>query len=311
MFTHRRVEAWDTLASALIEAGFEITASWPVHTEFEHSMHIANKNAAESTILLVCRKRTSSQGAWWDEILPVMRQRILERAKAFEAKGFRKLDLMLATYGPALQVLSEHWPVREVSGALVQPEQALSEARRLVTQLRVTDLVQHRQVDFDPLTRWYVLAWDVFGAEKFPYDEARLLALTCGVELDRHVVRDVGLASKSGKYIVLRNPVDRLQGLRRDDLERTPHTLIEALQVALAIQAHDGAGASGRYLTQHGLTTDPQFQALVDACLAAFPAPRPERKVLQALAVAHFKETSRVLQMTLDELEGRESGEVS
>jgi len=36
MFTHKKVEAWDTLAMALIEAGFVIRASWPVHTESEH-----------------------------------------------------------------------------------------------------------------------------------------------------------------------------------------------------------------------------------------------------------------------------------
>ena len=58
MFTHKKVEAWDTLASALIGAGFTIKASWPVHTESEHSLHQAKKNAAASTILLVCRKRT-------------------------------------------------------------------------------------------------------------------------------------------------------------------------------------------------------------------------------------------------------------
>ena len=29
MFTHKRVEAWDTLASALINAGFCVQSSWP------------------------------------------------------------------------------------------------------------------------------------------------------------------------------------------------------------------------------------------------------------------------------------------
>ena len=57
MFTHKQVEAWDTLATALIGAGFAIKASWPVHTESEHSLHQARKNAAASTILLVCRNR--------------------------------------------------------------------------------------------------------------------------------------------------------------------------------------------------------------------------------------------------------------
>ena len=33
MFTHKRVDAWDTLGAALLEAGFVISSSWPVHTE--------------------------------------------------------------------------------------------------------------------------------------------------------------------------------------------------------------------------------------------------------------------------------------
>ncbi|GAH04314.1 unnamed protein product, partial [marine sediment metagenome] len=43
MFTHKSTDAWDTLAMALMEAGFQISASWPVHTESEISLHIAKK----------------------------------------------------------------------------------------------------------------------------------------------------------------------------------------------------------------------------------------------------------------------------
>lgn len=302
MFTHKRVEAWDTLASALIHAGFEITASWPVHTESEHSMHIANKNAAESTILLACRKREASRGGWWDDLLPLVRERVLERAQAFQNKGFRKLDLMLATYGPALQVLSEHWPVKDSTGQLVQPERVLEEARSLVTQLRVTELVQHRQVVFDPITRWYVLAWDVFGAEKFPYDEARLLALTCGVDLDRQVIKEHGVAAKSSKYVVLQTPAQRMEGHRRGNPENAPLSLLDGLHLALTLYQRDGASAAAQYLQRHHLDTDVQFQALVDACLLAIPRVRPEWKTLQALAVAQFRHTSQVLeQMTLEQ----------
>ena len=40
-----------------MDAGFAITASWPVNTEAEGSMHIKDKAAAKSTIFLVCRPR--------------------------------------------------------------------------------------------------------------------------------------------------------------------------------------------------------------------------------------------------------------
>ena len=303
MFTHKRADAWDSLTTALLNSGFKITASWPVHTESEHSLQIAKKNSAESTIMLVCRKREASQGGWWDELLPLVRERVLERAKVFEEKGFRKLDLMLATYGPALQVLSEHWPVKDSTGQLVRPERVLEEARSLVTQLRVTELVQHRQVVFDPITRWYVLAWDVFGAEKFPYDEARLLALTCGVDLDRQVIKEHGVAAKSSKYVVLQTPMQRMEGHRRGNPDSAPLALVDGLHLALSIYQRDGAAAAAHYLREQHLDTDVQFQALVDAGLLAIPPVRPEWKTLQALAIAQFRHTSQVLeQMTLEHL---------
>ena len=45
MFTHKEVDAWDTLGSSLVRAGFTIDSSWPVHTESEFSSHQAKKNS--------------------------------------------------------------------------------------------------------------------------------------------------------------------------------------------------------------------------------------------------------------------------
>ena len=57
MFTHKKQEAWEALFTSLIRSGFTITATWPVKTESEHSLHQAKKNAAQSTVFLVARKR--------------------------------------------------------------------------------------------------------------------------------------------------------------------------------------------------------------------------------------------------------------
>ena len=43
MFTHKATGAWDALTTGLIEAGFVITASWPVNTEAEGSLHIKTR----------------------------------------------------------------------------------------------------------------------------------------------------------------------------------------------------------------------------------------------------------------------------
>lgn len=64
MFMHKKQEAWESLFESLIAAGFQITAAWPVRTDSQHSLHIANKNSAQSTVMLVCRKRTEHE--WID-----------------------------------------------------------------------------------------------------------------------------------------------------------------------------------------------------------------------------------------------------
>ena len=72
MFTHKENDAWDALAKALIEAGFVVSASWPVHTEAESSLHIKDKAAAKSTIFLVCRIRdtpdSDAEPRYWEDL---------------------------------------------------------------------------------------------------------------------------------------------------------------------------------------------------------------------------------------------------
>jgi hypothetical protein len=101
MFTHKGTGAWDALTTGLIEAGFFITASWPVRTEAEDSMHIKKKAAAKSTIVLVCRPRSSEQShgiAYWEDVEPMVGRAVRavsdqeRRALAFEEiAGIRNL----------------------------------------------------------------------------------------------------------------------------------------------------------------------------------------------------------------------------
>ena len=114
----------------------------------------------------------------------------------------------LACFGPALQKFSEHWPLRRGTPRPqpeakkrrkqaemfeepwdpyeVTPEDALDAARREVKNWRLQQLTHMKaRTDLDPLTSFYVLAWDAFRAPKFDYDEALRLARAVGVDLDK------------------------------------------------------------------------------------------------------------------------------
>lgn len=279
MFTHKRVEAWDTLASALINAGFSVQASWPVHTESEHSLHQAKKNAAQSTILLACRKRESTgEPAWWDDIRGQVQRVAREKAEEFAAQGVGGVDLYISTFGPALSVISAHWPVltsavdeRTGDPLPLRPETALDLAREEVIKLRKRGLLRGRDIRFDPLTDWYLMAWDAFKAVEFPYDEARKLAIALGVEMDGEIRGHKNLVARKGSNVVLQTPVQRRKrGMVDPDLVIFD-TLIDAAHTALLVLGEDGTYACEAFLKRSGLLTDGQFRQCIQALLNAIP----------------------------------------
>lgn len=292
MFTHKRVDAWDALATGLINAGFAVKASWPVHTESEHSLHQAKKNAAASTILLVCRKRDSAKGAkkevWWDDIKGRVRQTAREKAAEFEKQGIRGVDLYISTFGPVLSIISENWPVLtsevdEKTGQpfSLRPETALDIAREEVIALRKQGLLLGRSVQFDPVTDWYLMAWDAFAAEQFPADEARKLAIALGLDLEHDVIRTKRVVSKKQNYVVLQEPKARRHRGMVDPELRTFPCWLDAVHTAMLVYQEDGSRACEQFLRQAGLMTDSTFKSCLQALLNAIPRTKEKDKFLR------------------------------
>lgn len=294
MFTHKATGAWDALTKGLIEAGFVITASWPINTEAEGSLHIKDKSAANSTVFLVCRPRTARDDdvRYWEDVEPTVRQAVRQRIAQFQQSGIRGVDLYLSCFGPALQTFSQNWPLKrgtprqDVEQArrrrrqselfeegydpyAVTPEDALEVARREVKDWRLHQLTHvQRNVELDNLTSWFVLAWDAFGAAVFPYDEANRLAKVCGIDLDRDVVGR--LAEKKGADLVLWDSVTRAAkgslGLPdgRDSMMDALHHLARATRSTSLESANE-------LLAKHSLSNEPSFLVALEAVLEVLP----------------------------------------
>ncbi|MCY3892073.1 MAG: DUF1156 domain-containing protein [Acidimicrobiaceae bacterium] len=312
MFTHKRADAWDSLGTALLQAGFEVRASWPVHTESEQSLHQARQNAVKSTVFLSCRKRADKvaggDSVYLDDIAVDIRSAAGEALERGHTQGLVGVDLLLSTYGPALSVLSSRWPVYaaeadETTGRsrLLRPEEALAVARTEVLRRERMRLVG-REIEFDPLTDFTLLAWSMFGAREFPYDEARKLALSISdLDLD-DVVRAKLLAIKSG-VAGLTEP--RLR-LRRDSDEHLPgidrsravvEVWVDAVHTAAYITAQDGVGAAKRWLDERDLAENPVFESCLQAFVRALPNTKhqgewnvPEAGHLHSLVRTYFED---------------------
>jgi adenine-specific DNA methylase len=289
MFTHKAKDAWDALTAGLIGAGFEITASWPVRTESESSLHIREKSAARSTIFLVCRVReadsANAEPRYWEEVEPTVRQAVRVRVKEFQEAGIGGIDLYLACFGPALQVFTEAWPLtrgtarpqpktkqrglfEEFDPYSVRPEDALEAARREVKQWRMEQLATvKRQHHLDALTEWYVLAWDAFRAPRFPADEALKLARVVGLDFDQDVKKQV--CEVKGDDVILWDSVTRHRNGSLGHV--SAECMLDTLHWAAKTGREQNTGAARSLIEDAHLIGDPTLLTALEALLNVLP----------------------------------------
>lgn len=191
MFTHKEQEAWETLTRSLIEAGWTITASFPVESEFTASLHQKDMAAAASSIFITCRKRDTARSdpAMWTGLggRGVQRQitdAVRNALEEFLPLNLNPVDEMVACYGRALHVLSQNWPVMD-GDEPVGPMRAMLEASRVVAENQVSRLTGGRikVSDLGTETGMALTLFGIYGLGSFPYDEALNLSRSLNIAL--------------------------------------------------------------------------------------------------------------------------------
>jgi len=301
-FNHKDSGAWDVLAKSLIDAGFEITASWAVSTENPQNIHQAQKNAVSSTVLLVCRKRDPNAAqAWWDDARIDVRNIVFEKAPALEeyltadsrpaadriANPQQRIkppgiNLCLSAFGCALSVFTRYSSILDSAGNPVEPKTAFEEVRQAVVEYRLQKLLEGKDFNgIDPLTQWYILAWDTFEAREFPFDEARQLALAVGGFDVTDLVKKHKLLDSGSGYCKLLTPEQRLKkrAFSVKDTEFSARYLVDGLHAIITLYQEEGhTEPVRRFLKNTGLVSNELFMRTFEVALKVIPCIKDQRK---------------------------------
>lgn len=258
MFTHKKQEAWGALFASLIEAGFTITATWPIKTESEHSLHQAKKNAAQSTVFLVARKRESGAGRGFYDA--AMRKEIelaaRNAAERLENDGLNAVDQLVGSFGPAMEVFSRYDSVVTDTGQPVDVADALEIASDAVMGWRVEKLADAGLEGVEPEGRFALLFWDVLKAEEVRFNEVKLLGHAVGMDVERLVA--AGLVTKTG---------DKVKVLPAKERRRDEPLTQEQVQTLFGPEIVEGRRRrKSDVLKVH--PNDPSFRTALDACHA-------------------------------------------
>ena len=209
VFANKAPDAWETLVSALIRAGFVVDGSWPIQTERLARTRAMQSAALASSIWIVCRKRPAARAGWDAAVLAEMRTNITQQLRDFWVAGIRGPDFVWAATGPALEAFSKHPVVKKADapGQRMTVSAFLREVRRFVVDFVVGRVLTHDGgaaaiSGLDDVTTYYLLHRNDFGMGDAPIGACILYAISCNLSdrdlTDRHDVLSRGKRTSGG-----------------------------------------------------------------------------------------------------------------
>ena len=194
-----RTTGWETMLTALVETGFQVTATWPVRSAYKWRQNAMGANALASYIVLACRPRPAdapqtdrrSFVAELKRELPVALRRL-------QQGNIAPVDFAQAAIGPGMAIYSKYSRILEACGRPMSVRTALA----LINQT-LTEVLSEQEDEFDNDTRWAIAWYEQHGFEEGDFGEAELLSKAKVTSVSGLVEAGI-VHSRGGKVRLLR-----------------------------------------------------------------------------------------------------------
>jgi hypothetical protein len=141
VFAHKSTGGWEAQLQAMVDAGWTVTASWPIDTELATRLRGMDSAALASSVHIVVRPRENPDGSLrkddvgdWREVLRELPQRIHDWMPRLAEEGVVGADAIFACLGPALEIFSRYSRVEKASGEVVKLREYLEQVWAAVSQ---------------------------------------------------------------------------------------------------------------------------------------------------------------------------------
>ena len=194
----RTSTGWETMLTSVVNAGFQIVATWPLRTEQTVGLFI-RKNALASSILLVCRPRSEdAPSITRNEFLQALKNEIppaLDRLT--RVANIRPVDLAQAAIGPGMEIYSRYSKVTRISGEVVPIREVLKEINNEITAYH-----EKETGELDPESQFCLTWLQQHGYTEGNFGDAE--GLSKAKDVDIAAMHDKVLLSARGKVRLLR-----------------------------------------------------------------------------------------------------------
>lgn len=191
---------WETMLTAIIDAGFSITGTWPMRTEQAYRSVSMGTNALASSIVLVCRKRAiDSPQITRRNLISVLRRELRPALKKLQDSNIAPVDLAQSAIGPGMGVFSRYRRVLEADGTPMSVRSALQVINEEI------DLYFNEQVgDLDAMSRFCVDLYTQSAFNDIKFGDADILARAKGTSVAALASHDVVYAKAGTVHLIER-----------------------------------------------------------------------------------------------------------
>ena len=200
----RTSTGWETMLTALVNAGFQITGTWPMRTEMTTRVNSIDANTLASSVVLVCRPRpTEAPQASRREFLNELENELPKALVKLTREGhIAPVDLAQAAIGPGMKVYSKYGRVETISGDQVTVREALTAINQAIANYD-----EQQEGELDSPTR-FCLDWlKQYGFNEGHYGEAQTLAQAKNVSIEDELRDAHRLVTAQGGNVQLQ-PMD-------------------------------------------------------------------------------------------------------
>lgn len=321
VFANKQPDAWETLVSAIICAGFTVDGSWPIQTEMGNRTRALSSAALASSVWIICKKRPETARPGWDnQVLEDMRRNIREKLREFWDAGIRGPDFVWAATGPALEAFSKHPMVKKANdpGQVMSVSEFLNQVRRIVVDFVVGRVLTGQEGTeeatadkLDEPTSYYLLHRHDFGLDEAPAGACILYAVSCGLS-DKELAdtwdiisftkgKDAGADEddnadasddidadsdeKSGSKVKLKTWVQRKgRSMGYDAPGGKPVPLIDRIHRIMHLWRAGELLKVEEYLDTNGLRRQELFKRLLQSLIELSPRGSEERSLLESIS---------------------------
>ena len=215
---------WETMLTAIIQAGFSIVGTWPMRTEQTTRNRSIGSNALASSIVLVCRKRdVNSPICTRRDFINLLKREMKLSLRMLQESNIAPVDLAQSSIGPGIGVYSRFSKVLEADGSIMSVRSAL----QIINQeLDLFFSEQDGELDSD--SRFCVDLYTQYAFNDVKFGEADVLARAKNTSVEKLAGHGILYAEKGIVRLLPREEITKEIGR-----EKTIWLLTQQLTYAL------------------------------------------------------------------------------